>query len=293
MGNYSLRKMFIEMASGNVERRWMIIDETRGHTAHPLAILTDLEMQRIADEYQHLKRTVAAVPRPARRVRAERGGIMLGFAFVLLLLILGIFAMVLMMASLPAPGSFTGEGGAAASAPSGSAGGADPNGIPIEAGELDSGGSGLQCIFLPGVSYPKTPALDRRIARRYLAVKQALDAAGVRNLTFTWAFRTNCQQRLVNAGPNLKAAPGSSPHEAGRALDVSGMRVRGDAAKIVSIFRNGGARWLGQKDPPHFDWEPGDVGENSSGAMIRKNQAAWQQGVINGGCKGTECGPYR
>jgi len=163
--------------------------------------------------------------------------------------------------------------------------------VPDElGGESGSGGAQLVCVYLPGVSLPRTAALERRVARRYLAVKQRLDRNGVGNLTMTWGFRTTCQQINVDAGPNLKAKPGTSPHEAGRAVDVTGMRWRPDRAAIVAAFRDEGFRWLGMADPPHFEVPAEELGYESRRQMIVEAQTAFQSGEPIGGCRGSECG---
>jgi hypothetical protein len=166
------------------------------------------------------------------------------------------------------------------------------SGMP-EGGEGDFGTATLQCVHIPGVSYPKTPALDRRVARRYLAVKQELESHGIRNLTANWAFRSNCQQRNVNPGGNLKARPGTSPHEAGRAIDFNGMPYGAGPIKdghlIVQIFLKHGWTWLGRRDPPHFEIKGHMVGEPSHGAWISRIQAGFSRGEPKG-CRGTDCG---
>jgi hypothetical protein len=153
---------------------------------------------------------------------------------------------------------------------------------------LDAGGAGLVCVHLPGINRPRTAALDRRVARRYAAVMNTLQSEGI-NITFTWAFRTKCQQINVNPGTNLKAKPGTSPHEAGRAVDVNGMKVNPKRGRIISVFKQFGWRWLGHKDPPHFEIPAETVGEASRFAMISKNQSDFQRGNP-APCRGTDCG---
>jgi hypothetical protein len=159
---------------------------------------------------------------------------------------------------------------------------------PIDETAADFGGAGLACVRLPGINHPRTPALDRRVARRLLRVREDLESKNI-FLTFTWGFRTNCQQRNVNPGPNLKALPGTSPHEAGRAVDVNGMLVNPRREEIIATFRLHGFRWLGRKDPPHFEVLPSTVGEISGIAWIQKIQADFRAGGAPG-CRGTDCG---
>lgn len=155
----------------------------------------------------------------------------------------------------------------------------------------------LVCVSLPGIRSSRMPALDVRVARRYLAVKQELDALGIPTVFFTWAFRTNCQQINVRpSGRNPKAKPGTSPHEAGRALDVvgldpsSGAFRKSDWFKIVKVFQNHGWRWLARKDPPHMDIDASQAGELSNYIWIQKAQTDYKRGGPKGGCRGPECG---
>ncbi len=161
---------------------------------------------------------------------------------------------------------------------------------PASEAEIDFGGAQLVCVRLPGVNYPRTPALDRRAVRRLIAAMQQMEAEGISGMTFTWGFRTTCQQENVDAGPNLKAKPGTSPHESGGAVDMNGMRVRPDRGRIVQIMQQHGFRWLGVRDPPHFDVMPSTVGEVTRGAWIRKAQELFRQGQPREGCRGTPCG---
>jgi hypothetical protein len=165
--------------------------------------------------------------------------------------------------------------------------GSSTDNLPLDIKEVDAGGAGLVCVHLPGVSYPKTAALDRRVARRFTPVMNTLNSEGI-YLKFNYGFRSTCQQVNVKAGGNLKAIPGTSPHEAGRAVDVDGMRWNPKRGRIVQIFREHGWRWLGSKDPPHFEVYAEAVGEASRQAMIRKNQADFKRGNPKP-CRGRDC----
>jgi hypothetical protein len=171
-----------------------------------------------------------------------------------------------------------------------------PYDLPQDNQDLSTGY--LVCVNLPGIRSSRTPALDVRVARRYLAVKQDLDAQGVPTVSFSWAFRTTCQQVNVRpSGRNPKAQPGSSPHEAGRALDVVGLDRTSDAFRkkdwdiIVKTFKAHGWRWLGPTyDPPHMDIQAWQVGEKSNYHWILKSQADFKRGGPKEGCRGPECG---
>lgn len=154
----------------------------------------------------------------------------------------------------------------------------------------------LVCVNLPGVDFPRTPALDRKVAQMYLAVKKDLDAQGVPGLRFSWGFRSNCQQINVKpsanprGGANPKAKPGTSPHEAGRGVDVRDMTRRRDVGQIVATFERHGWHWLAQKDPPHFEVKGYTVGEPSHSKWIAKIQQSFKEGYPKEGCRGPECG---
>jgi hypothetical protein len=147
----------------------------------------------------------------------------------------------------------------------------------------------LECINLPGVNLPRTSALDHRVARRLKAVMEDLSNQGIK-ISFTWGFRSTCQQRNVNSGGNLKARPGTSPHEAGRAVDVNGILQRPDSSQIITTFQKYGWVWLGPKDPPHFEIKGFTVNEASPLQWIEKIQQDFQTGQPMGGCRGAECG---
>ncbi|MFY9226391.1 MAG: hypothetical protein WAQ98_27185 [Blastocatellia bacterium] len=175
----------------------------------------------------------------------------------------------------------------------------ETNNLPTqEAFQDTSTGVYLVCMNLPGINFPRTPALDRRVAQMYLAVKRDLDQQGIPPLEFSWAFRSNCQQVNVvpspnpnnRTGRNSKAEPGKSPHEAGRGLDVRGMKTRKDRGLIIKTFNRHGWKWLGETDPPHFEILYYQVGEGSHIAWISKIQQSFKQGYPKEGCRGTECG---
>jgi hypothetical protein len=176
----------------------------------------------------------------------------------------------------------------------------DTNNLPTKEDNQDSATAYLVCVFLPGIEFPspRTPALDRRVAEMWLAVRKDLEKRGIDQLRFSWAFRTNCQQVNVKpsinpnnrTGHNSKAVAGRSPHEAGRALDVRDMTRRKDAREIVATFNQHGWRWLGVTDPPHFEVLGYRVGEANHASWIRKIQQSYKQGYPKQGCRGSECG---
>ncbi len=205
------------------------------------------------------------------RIKDEQGGLLLAT-----MLTLGGFMFVLLLLSPHASPATSGSGIVETSPPTDTSTDLPPD-QPI-----DLGTGFLVCVNLPGVSAPKTPALDARVARKLHAVRLDLQAQGISPLRFTYGFRSTAEQRDVNPGANYKAHPGTSPHEAGRAVDVSGMTVRPDRGEIVSTFKRHGWRWLGFGDPPHFEVSAASVGEPDRLAMIRKAQADYRRGNPRG-----------
>lgn len=114
---------------------------------------------------------------------------------------------------------------------------------------------------------PKLIAYDRRIARRVNAlrpcVKQRLQRVVARlpknvTLMVTSAARTRAEQASLRSTFGVKARPGTSTHEDGRAVDVNvfvdGERVRPRIQnKIIGeVMASEGFRYLGPKDPVHY-----------------------------------------
>jgi len=114
---------------------------------------------------------------------------------------------------------------------------------------------------------PKLIAFDSRIARRVNAlrpsVKQRLQRAVARlpknvTLMVTSAARTRSEQASLRSTFGVKARPGTSPHEDGRAVDVNvfvdGERVRPRVQnKIIGdVMASEGFKYLGASDPVHY-----------------------------------------
>lgn len=231
----------------------------------------------------------------------ESGFIMLAAIFVvtivlLVIIILSSFFTIILGATkgLGSNGTMSGNQS------NGAAGGGDNAAMPVAGDsqaqpakydDTDVNVGELVCINLPGVASPRTPALDRRVALLLTRVKQDLDSRGVPTLTFTWGFRTSCQQaNVIPLNSTSKAEVGTSYHEAGAAVDVNGMTARPDRGLIVSVFRQHGWTWLGPKgDPPHFQVAPDIVGVRSKFEWIKASQRFFNNGGPQG-CRGSQCG---
>lgn len=97
----------------------------------------------------------------------------------------------------------------------------------------------------------------------------ALDASPQQTLVVNSALRTLAQQYLLSrwgsdnrCGIRMAAAPGKSNHESGLALDIS------HPEKFRSTLEAHGFKWLGAKDPVHFDYiGKGAVARNAVDVM--------------------------
>jgi hypothetical protein len=163
--------------------------------------------------------------------------------------------------------------------------------------EQTPGESRLVCAFVPGISYPRTNALDWRVVRRWIAVKAELDQKGL-HITGNYAFRTTCQQSQMHGTYGIAAVPGTSPHEAGAALDINGIGTKQPGqktgirtplgAQVIPVFEKYGFQWL-PFDPMHVEVKPSQLGEPNRLALIRKMQADFDKGDPTGGCRGDRC----
>lgn len=124
---------------------------------------------------------------------------------------------------------------------------------------------------------PAVPSV-KKVAARVLAADKRV-AAGVRGLRpcvkqrltavlrklprrltllVTSAFRTREQQRALRSSFGVKAKPGHSPHEDGRAIDVNVMvdgtlvSARRNHKLIGKVMESEGFEYLGPHDPVHY-----------------------------------------
>jgi hypothetical protein len=114
---------------------------------------------------------------------------------------------------------------------------------------------------------PQIVAVDERIARRVNALRPCIKQRLVRvtrklpkkvTLLVTSAFRTREEQASLRSTFGVKARPGMSTHEDGRAIDVNvlvdGERVspRRQNKIIGQAMSSEGFRYLGPADPVHY-----------------------------------------
>ena len=134
------------------------------------------------------------------------------------------------------------------------------------------------------------------IKRSYNAAIRDLRRAGIRPaITSTWrssAHQARLHQcsrspRCRRQNPGLYAAmpPGRSLHEAGFAVDISGIaagprgkkRLTSRGRRIVQIMRKNGFKWpYGLADPAHFEADPRRYGYKSAKQAIQRSQSTCQ-----------------
>lgn len=114
---------------------------------------------------------------------------------------------------------------------------------------------------------PRLIAIDKRIARRVNALRPCVKQRLVRvldrlprrvTLLVTSARRTRAEQAALHSTFGVKAKPGMSTHEDGRAIDVNvlvdGRRIspRRNNKIIGAAMASEGFRYLGAMDPVHY-----------------------------------------
>jgi hypothetical protein len=134
--------------------------------------------------------------------------------------------------------------------------------------------------------------VDPKIAKNFNAAMHDLKRAGIKPMvTSTWrssehqAKLYNCStsRRCRRANPGLYRAmpPGQSLHEAGLAVDLSGVAAGPRGAKrltrrgrnIVGIMQKNGFRWrYGLADPAHFEANPRRAGFRNAKQAIARSQ---------------------
>jgi len=114
----------------------------------------------------------------------------------------------------------------------------------------------LAAAVFPFIQRPAVPLLQRVLAERPgvgLGINSMLRTLPQQYMLYRWYQNGQC-------GISLAAAPGTSNHETGTALDIN------DNAAWRAAFEAHGFRWLGSGDPVHFDY----VG---AGAMDLRGQS--------------------
>jgi LAS superfamily LD-carboxypeptidase LdcB len=141
--------------------------------------------------------------------------------------------------------------------------------------------------------------LDPKIALSYNAALRDMKRAGIKpEITSAWrssqdqaqlrrcSMSTRC--RRANPGLYLALPAGKSMHEAGFAVDMSGIaagprggkRLTSKGRRIVSIMRKNGFNWrYGLSDPAHFEADPRKHGYRTVAQAINRTQTTCQLGL--------------
>jgi LAS superfamily LD-carboxypeptidase LdcB len=134
--------------------------------------------------------------------------------------------------------------------------------------------------------------VDPKIAKNFNAAMRDIRRAGIKpQVTSIWrssqrqAELHNCSGsrscRRANPGLYRALPPGQSLHEAGLAVDMSGIAAGPRGAKrltprgrrIVGIMQKNGFRWrYGLADPAHFEANPRKVGYRNAKQAIARSQ---------------------
>jgi hypothetical protein len=135
--------------------------------------------------------------------------------------------------------------------------------------------------------------LDPKVVGRYNSAMRDLRRSGVRpKITSAWRssekqaalYRCSNSQKCRRQNPGLYYAkpPGNSAHEAGLAVDISGIaagprgakRVTRNGQKIIRVMEKNGFIWrYGLKDPAHFEADPRRVGYRNLNHAIKNTQS--------------------
>lgn len=144
--------------------------------------------------------------------------------------------------------------------------------------------------------------MDPAVRKNYNAAMRDLKRSGIKPVvTSTWrssehqARLHNCSRskkcRKANPGLYYAKAPGSSLHEAGFAVDISGVasgprgakRLTPRGRRIVRTMQKNGFRWrYGLADPAHFEADPTRHGYRSTRQAIKRSQSKCQVNLASG-----------
>ncbi|HEY7913210.1 MAG TPA: D-alanyl-D-alanine carboxypeptidase family protein [Blastocatellia bacterium] len=144
--------------------------------------------------------------------------------------------------------------------------------------------------------------IDPKVAPRYNAAMRQLKRAGIKpKVTSAWRSSEHqnrlhqCSRsrrcRRQNPGLYYAMPSGRSLHEAGFAVDISGVaagprgkkRLTPRGRKIVSVMQKNGFRWkYGLADPAHFEADPRKYGYRSVKQAIVKNQTQCSTNISRG-----------
>ena len=121
----------------------------------------------------------------------------------------------------------------------------------------------------PYLQRPAYEALSRAISDRNttMSINSAYRTIGQQLILFNHSRRRRC-------GITIAARPGRSNHQSGLAIDIN------DAQGWRPHLERHGWKWLGRKDPPHFDYVGGGTRDIRSLAVLAF-QKLWNKNNLN------------
>jgi uncharacterized protein RhaS with RHS repeats len=154
----------------------------------------------------------------------------------------------------------------------------DPNGEELVAIQLMNAKS----VSVNSSTRGHIIVVDRSMVPRVAALISGAEASGTR-LNITSSFRTNEEQGGLNGSNAVTpAAAGSSPHNAGLALDGTDGKSKALPDSVVDHAEDLGMRWGGnfkRSDDVHVD---GVESAAQKAQLTKENQQQWKSGTIPG-----------
>jgi RHS repeat-associated protein len=154
----------------------------------------------------------------------------------------------------------------------------DPNGEELVAIQLVNAKS----VSVNSSTRGHVIVVDRSMVPRVAALVTGAEDSGTR-LRITSSFRTNAEQGGLNSSNAVTpAAAGSSPHNAGLAIDGTDGKTKALPDSVVDQAEGLGMRWGGnfkKADDVHVD---GVESSAQKTQLVTENQAQWQSGTVPG-----------
>jgi LAS superfamily LD-carboxypeptidase LdcB len=148
--------------------------------------------------------------------------------------------------------------------------------------------------------------IDPKIARNYNSALRDMKRAGIKpQVTSLWRSSENQEKlyrcsmsapcRRANPGIYRALPPGKSLHEAGFAVDMSGIaagprgnkRLTPKGRRVVAIMRKNGFKWrYGLADPAHFEADPRKHGYRTVKQAIKRTRTTCQLSLARNKARG-------
>lgn len=154
----------------------------------------------------------------------------------------------------------------------------DPNGEELVAIQLMNAKS----VSVNSGTRGHVIVVDRSMVPKVAALIQGAESSGAR-LNITSSFRTNEEQGGLNSSNAVTpAAAGSSPHNAGLAVDGTDGQTKALPGSVVDQAEDLGLRWGGnfkKADDVHLD---GVESPDQKAQLTKENQQQWKNGTVSG-----------